>query len=170
MEDGFFIKTEFLCCVELGSDKNQLKDVKLFPLGNGSCGQSVAVSFCCSFLLTLFPCYSVGPFHMIQSFTNCSCVGLPQAVVILGKSTCFGMQSSLGCSVDVCSTMALHGLQDNLWSGAWSISSPYALTLVFTWLFLSGCPPEATPTAPHCCQHLGTDTQYNCSVNILMKY
>jgi len=80
-----------------------------------------------------------------------------------GTSTCCGVGSSMGCRVDICSSVVLHRLQvddllphgllhrlqENLCFSAWSTSSPpSSLTLVFAELLLS-C--FLTPLYPSCC-------------------
>jgi len=39
-------------------------------MGNGACGQVITPWLCRSFLLTLYPCPSVGPFHGVQPLRN----------------------------------------------------------------------------------------------------
>lgn len=168
VEDRFFIKTKSLFCAEPGSGKNQWKVLKLFSLGNGSCGEFIVVSLCCSSLLTFFPCSGVGPSCAVWYFTTCCCVGPPQATGISG-----GIRASV---VDICSTMVPHGLQGNLCSGAKSafplvLLSPRCPQGCFSQLgFCSPTPSQRPHQQLHSGQHLGMDPQYGCSVNILIKY
>jgi len=64
--------------------------------GNGGCGQFITRCLHCSFLLTLFPCSSVGPFHGggSPSGTGCSSVGHPWGHKPC-QLICSGMGSSL---------------------------------------------------------------------------
>ena len=97
------------------------------------CGQSSTVPLCCSFLLTLFPCSGMG-FHGSQSFKiKLKCRSFLQAAdlqdkrtpvwalhepqFLQGMSTCSGMGFSMGCSMDICSSMGpLHQLLGNAFS------------------------------------------------------
>jgi len=94
--------------------------------GSGGCGQFITLCLCCSFLLTLFPCSSVGgpshgtqrstnfsnvsPSHRLQFFTNCSSMGPSHRVnpsgadcssagPPWGHKSCQKAYSSMGCSL-----------------------------------------------------------------------
>lgn len=66
-------------------------------MGNGGCGQSITAPLCCPFLLSLFPCSSVGcPWDSVPS-----------------RNT--QLLQPIGCSMDVCSGMvSLRAVEESM--------------------------------------------------------
>lgn len=87
-------------------------------------GQYRMISLCCSSLLRLLPCSSIGTI---------------QATVPSGTATCCGLRSYMGCSVDICSRVFVHGLHGAsflLWSTSSNLGIPPPVYFLFCWLLL----------------------------------
>lgn len=108
----------------------------------GGCGhgQSRAALLCQSVLLTLFPCFNVGPSEGLHSRSICSHVGSPEDAVLQ--------------EISICSTVALHRLQ-SLCSSTWSTSFP---------------PPSSTMMSQGCSSHFFPHSSLPQSVFPFLKY
>ena len=71
----------------------------------GSCGQSMITPLCCSFLLTLFPCPGMGPLWAAVLQDKPA----PAGALPSGNICLLPHGSSLGSSVDICSSVVSTG-------------------------------------------------------------
>jgi len=75
--------------------------------------QFVTAPLCCSFFLTLSPwsCVSSSPRAVAPVRSLLQCRLSTGCSFFQAISICCSLESSMGCSVDICFTMVLHGLQ-----------------------------------------------------------
>lgn len=93
------------------------------------CGQSITAPLYCSFLLTLFLCSTMGPYHGLQSFRiNLLHHGLSTGCSSFKEYPPTLAWSSMGCNVDIWSTAVLSvGSRET--AAPWT-SLPWASALV----------------------------------------